>query len=106
MNIRKTKIVTVGKEPNQKDYVITELPVLLQFKYLPKVDNLFDLTEAELKELICKSISISVDKFDSEFNGKLTSIMTLVREIVDFNYEDVFQELVSEAQDQETLTNL
>lgn len=106
MNIRKTKIVTVGKEPEQKDYVITELPVLLQFKYLPKVDSLFDLDEAELKELICKSISISVDKFDSEFNGKLPSVMTLVREIVDFNYEDVFQELVSEAQDQENLTSL
>ena len=106
MNIRKTKIVTLGKEPNSKDYVITELPVLLQFKYLPKVDNLFDLEEAELKELICKSISIPMDKFDSEFNGKLTNVMALVREIVDFNYEDVFQELVSEAQDQETPTDL
>lgn len=105
MNIRKTKIVTVGKDSDTKDYVITELPVLLQFKYLPKVDALFDLTEAELKELICKSISMSVDKFDSEFNGKLTTVMTLVREIVDFNYEDVFQELVSEAQEQETLTD-
>jgi len=94
-----TKYVTVGSGDKQKTYPMTLLPASVGFKYFSKIDNPMGLESDEIKELVCISLNMKADKFEKEFAGKMGAIFTIVKEIIEFNYADVFQELDSDEQD-------
>lgn len=94
MKIRKTLVVDVGG----KNYTITALKATLGLKYFKKLSTagLDSLDENEIKELICESTGLSSDKFELEFSGDMLGLLKLTGEIINLNFEDVFQGLDSE----------
>lgn len=113
LKIRAQKEVTVGDEK----YTITRFSAIkgLKFqKYLLKVfgaawveaeagerptiasilakviDNVEEIDEMVLAEMVCLSLDMQLQDFDFKFSGKTVTIFQLLKEIVFFNYEDLF----------------
>lgn len=53
-------------------------------------DRIDELDEKEITALVCESLSITPSKYNEMFRGKYFALMQLVKEIVMFNFEDVF----------------
>lgn len=110
---REQKQVEIGG----KSYIVTKLPATKGLKYqkyflkvlgpayieanksenstmadvLSKViEHLDELDEEVLKALVVDSIEMPASRFDIEFSGRLLDLFNLIKEIVFFNYEDVF----------------
>ena len=56
-------------------------------------DNLDSLDEELIKEIICVATGITPSNFDFEFSGNYMGLFVLLKEILIFNYKDVFIEL-------------
>jgi hypothetical protein len=56
-------------------------------------EKLDELDEKDIISLICESTNTLPSKFNDTFNGKYVVIGKLLKEIVFFNFEDVFTEL-------------
>jgi len=118
MNIRKTK--QSETEINGKSYTLTQFQATTGIKYLKKIQKLFvpvwaelvgtggtvtpevitlasekfyDLDEKDLQAMVCDSISMTPANYELEFAGQYIAIFNLVKEIIMFNYQDVFTQL-------------
>lgn len=54
------------------------------------IEHLDEIDEEKLKGLVVDSEVVSAARFDLEFSGNLLNLFKLIKEIVFFNYEDVF----------------
>lgn len=52
-----------------------------------------ELDEKDAIALVCEACSLSPAKFNERFSGKLVVFAKLLKEVVMFNFEDVFTEL-------------
>lgn len=99
MNIREQHIFDiVAKDGTTKSYTVTKLPATKGNKVFKKISSqgLDSLDEDEIKQLIVDSCSMKPETFEIEFSGRMKALYTLVGEILQYNFEDVFQELDSE----------
>jgi hypothetical protein len=53
-------------------------------------DRIDELDEKDITALVCESLSITPAKYNEMFRGKYFALIQLVKEIVMFNFEDVF----------------
>ena len=56
-------------------------------------EKLDELEESDITSLVCESLSITPKQFEEKFRGKYFLLLKLLKEIVWFNFEDVFIEL-------------
>lgn len=54
------------------------------------IDNIDEIDENVLAEMVCLSLEMMPQDFDYKFSGKTMSVFKLLKEIVFFNYEDLF----------------
>lgn len=103
MNIRETRIIDItDKEGNVKSYTVTKLPATKANKIYKKLasQGMDSLDEEDVKLLVVESCSMQPNAFEFEFSGKMVALYKLVGEILQFNFEDVFQELDLEGNEQ------
>jgi len=105
----------------EKTYVITKYPATRGVKYLNLLrkvfgpafikatqsdggltfiqlfeaisENLDALDEEVIREMVCTATDIQPTAFDFEFSGNYFTLFELVKQILIFNYQDVFIEL-------------
>ena len=88
--IRETRIVEVGG----KEFTLTALKATSAYKFMSKLQ---DMGADDIKDYVVESTGMSKDAYETEFSGRgLLNLLNLVREITEFNFSEVFQELVSE----------
>lgn len=56
-------------------------------------NNLDAIDEEVVKEMVCTAVEMMPQAFDFEFSGNYFSLFELLKEILKFNYQDVFIEL-------------
>ena len=103
MNIRETRIIDItDKEGNVKSYTVTKLPATKANKVYKKLatSGMDSLDEDDVKSLIVESCAMKPETFEYEFSGRMVALYKLVGEILQFNFEDVFQELGLEEDNQ------
>ena len=120
MKVRATKVVDIKDGAgNTQSYTLNQLKATAGNKFLKKLqrillpvwaeisskgeidqevimlvsDKITELDEKDIQDLVCESISMRPDTFDIEFAGNYVGLFELVKEIVMFNYADVFSHL-------------
>lgn len=94
---RPTKEVDVHGEK----FVITALPALkaldLQMKLTQGADGAL-IRDAVLQSVTKDNMAIDAKKFDTMFSGKISMLMKLFSEIMEFNFHDPLEESDSDLQ--------
>lgn len=123
MNVRKTQISET--QVNGKSYTLTQFSATSGIKYLKKIQKLLvpiwaeavasegtitpetirmasekfcELDEADIRSMVCEATSIMPVNFDLEFAGQYMGLFNLVKEIIMFNFSEVFTQLGLEDQ--------
>lgn len=106
---RKTRTVDVTFQEEtgsvEKQYRLVRLPATKAYEYFLKVTSeagVASFTANEIKDLVVASLEIDPKKYEIEFSGQMMALLKLVNDIVEFNFEDVFQGLASVEQSTET----
>ncbi len=84
--VQKVILPVWAEASKSKDVTIADI-------ILKASEKLDELDEKDIVGLVCESLSIAPTQFDAKFNGKYVVLFKLLKEIIFFNFEDVFTEL-------------
>lgn len=108
IQVRKTRNVDITFQEEggavEKEFRLVRLPATKAYEYFLKVTSeggVASFTANEIKDLVVLSLEIDAKKYEVEFSGQMMALLKLVNEIVEFNFEDVFQGLASAEQSTE-----
>jgi len=76
------------------EYLVTALPATLGLMFMEKHQAAIDSGKADLsqmKQIICPSIGMTEKSFDVKFSRRYAHLNKLYKEVLDFNFEELFQ---------------
>jgi|SRR5690606_28644579 len=118
MNVRKTQLSET--RVRDKSYTLTQFDALKGIKYLKKIQKLlvpvwaelvnsegkitpevitlasekfYEMDENDIKMMICDALCLNPNNFETEFAGEYIAMFNLLKEIIMFNFQDVFTQL-------------